>query len=212
MKLAVFGATGGVGQQVVNQALERGHNVTAVVRDVDRLPIEHPALTVVVLPTLDRVDEVAPVIADADAVLSAIGPRERSDRGVVSACTRVIVRAMVFSGVGRFVGVSAVPVGPVPEGDSLINRWLLVPVISTVLRSVYTDLAEMEADLQNSTINWTVVRPPKLTDKPFTGKYRIALGANVARGYSVARADVAELMLNALDHPAMQRQAVGIAY
>lgn len=212
MKLTVFGATGGVGQQIVSQALDRGHSVTAVVRDAARLPIKNSALTVAALPTLDRVDELVPVVGGADAVLSAIGPRERSDKGVVSTCTRVIVRAMVLSGVGRFVGVSAVPVGPVPKGDSLVNRWLLLPAISTVLRSVYSDLAEMEADLQNSAINWTVVRPPKLTDKPFTGKYRIALGANVARGYSVARADVAELMLNALDQPATQRQAVGIAY
>jgi uncharacterized protein YbjT (DUF2867 family) len=94
----------------------------------------------------------------------------------------------------------------------VINRWLVLPLISRLLRSVYTDLAEMEAALQASNTAWTIVRPPKLVDKPLTGRYRTALGANVARGLSISRADVAHLMLTALDQPATVRQAVGVAY
>ncbi|MBY0386905.1 MAG: SDR family oxidoreductase [Mycobacterium pseudokansasii] len=70
----------------------------------------------------------------------------------------------------------------------------------------------MEAELGRSNITWTIVRPPKLTNKPLTGSYRTTLGGNVPRGSAISRADVAPLMLTALDQPATVRQAIGIAY
>ncbi|BCI85103.1 hypothetical protein NIIDMKKI_03090 [Mycobacterium kansasii] len=89
---------------------------------------------------------------------------------------------------------------------------MVLPILTTVLRSVYTDLAEMEAELGRSHIAWTIVRPPKLTNKPLTGSYRTVLGGNVPRGSGISRADVAHLMLTALDQSATVRQAIGIAY
>jgi uncharacterized protein YbjT (DUF2867 family) len=76
---------------------------------------------------------------------------------------------------------------------------------------VYADLALMEGTLRDSDLDWTAVRPPKLTDKPLTGKYRTANGQNIRGGWSVPRADVAPLMLRVLDQPATIGQAVGIA-
>jgi uncharacterized protein YbjT (DUF2867 family) len=116
------------------------------------------------------------------------------------------------SGVRRFVAVSAVPLGPVPEGESLINRRILLPFISAVARDVYADLAAMEDEIRRSTTEWTVVRPPRLVNKPRTGKYRTIVGGNVPRAYSIGRADVADAMVGVLDNPATFRQAVGVAY
>ncbi|MDQ1565565.1 MAG: hypothetical protein QOF96_445, partial [Actinomycetota bacterium] len=116
------------------------------------------------------------------------------------------------SGVRRFVAVSAVPVGPVPAGESFLNRRLLLPFVSRLLRDVYADLAAMEDEIRRSDTDWTVVRPPKLTDKPLTGKYRVVVGGNVPRGYAISRADVAHTMLSLLDDPATFGKPVGVAY
>jgi uncharacterized protein YbjT (DUF2867 family) len=70
----------------------------------------------------------------------------------------------------------------------------------------------MEDEIRRSATDWTTVRPPKLVNKPLTGKYRTVVGANVPRGYAISRADVAHLMLAVLDDPATARQAIGIAY
>ncbi len=119
---------------------------------------------------------------------------------------------MQATGVERLVAVSAAPVGPVPPGESLLTRRVVLPILTTVLRNVYTDLAEMEAELGRSDIARTVVRPPKLTNKPLTESYRTALGGNVPRGSAISRADVAHLMLTALDQSVTVRQAIGIAH
>jgi putative NADH-flavin reductase len=212
MQITVFGATGGVGKELVKQGLQRGYAVTAVVREARRLPLTGPALRVATIAALDDPGTLIPVIRGSDAVLSALGPRGRKDGPVVSSSIRAIVSAMDACSTRRFVGVSAAPVGPMAEGESLVNRWVLLPVVKSIFRNVYTDLAEMEALLQASDIDWTVVRPPRLVDKPIAGRYRTALGGNVARGSSISRADVAHAMLEALPAPQTFRHAVGIAY
>ena len=212
MKITVFGATGGIGQEIVKQGLARGNAITAVVRDASRLPITDPALRVVTVPALDDPGTLIPAIRGSEAVLSGVGPRGRKDGPVAAPSTRAIVAAMNVCSTRRFVGVSAAPVGPIPDNEGLLNRWLLTPVVKAVLRNVYADLGEMEALLQSGDIDWTVVRPPRLINKPLSGEYRTAVGANVIRGSRISRADVAHLMLEALAVPETIRRAVGVAY
>jgi putative NADH-flavin reductase len=85
-------------------------------------------------------------------------------------------------------------------------------VLKAVLRERYADLARMEAVLHDSGLDWTVVRPPRLTDKPLTGTYRTAYGRNLHRGSLISRADVAHYMLSVLDQAQTIKQTVGIAY
>ena len=212
MKVTVFGSTGRIGEQVVRQALDAGHKLTAVVRDPSRLAVSHSALEVVAVPGLTDPEMLRPALEGSDAAISGVGPRGRKDGPVASSATRGILRAMDASGVRRLVVVSAAPVGPVPEGESFVNRRLLLPFISAVARDVYADLAAMEDEIRRSTTQWTIVRPPKLNNKPLTGKYRTCVGGNVPGGYSISRADVAHVMLEMLDDPATVKQAVGIAY
>jgi putative NADH-flavin reductase len=212
MKITVFGATGGVGTQLVQQGVQRGHAVTAVVRDAARLTVRDPALRICTVAGLDDPGILAPAIGGSDAVLSAVGPRGRKDGPVASTSTRAVLSAMDTCAVDRFIAVSAMPVGPVPQGESVVTRWLLRPTLKALLHDAYADLAEMEAQLQRSGIAWTVVRPPKLVNEPLTGQYRMALGANVPRGSTISRADVAHAMLDALQQPQTIRQAVGLAY
>jgi putative NADH-flavin reductase len=212
MKMTVFGATGRIGGDVVRQALATGHNVTAVVRDPARFEVSHEALEVATVPGLTDPDVLRPALEGSEAAISGVGPRGRKDGPVASTATRGILGAMKVTGVRRFEAVSAVPVGPVPEGESFVNRRILLPFISAFARDVYADLAEMEDEIRRSATEWTIVRPPRLVNKPLTGKYRTVVGGNVPRGYSISRADVADAMLKMLSDPATFGQAVGIAY
>ena len=210
MKLTVLGATGGIGSQLVTQALGAGHDVTAVVRERSRLAVDHPALRVV---TADPTDAWAlvPFVTGRDAVLSGLGPRGRKLVGIASAGTAAALQAMAAADVRRVIVVSAAPLAPIPDGESPVLRYLGTPMIRVVLRDAYADLAVMEAALRDSGAEWTSVRPPRLTDKPLTGHCRRVIGGAVPRGMSISRADVAHAMLAMVDDPSSVRQAVGVA-
>ncbi|MFI5553143.1 NAD(P)-dependent oxidoreductase [Streptomyces sp. NPDC051738] len=210
MKLTVFGATGGTGKEIVRQALNAGHEVTAVVRDPARFPITGDRLEVF---RADLTDPRAlrPAVAGRDAVLSGLGARSRKDAGIAARLTRTVLGALEAEGVRRLVVVSAAPVGPEPEGDGFVDRAMR-GIVSAVLKDIYADLREMEAELARSGTDWTSVRPPRLQDKPLTGSYRKVVGGFPGRGRFLARADVAHAMLAAVGDRATVRQGVGVAY
>jgi putative NADH-flavin reductase len=223
MKLTVVAATGGIGRQVLTQAVAAGHDVTAVVRNPQRLAGSAVPVRVV---TADLADPdpaaLESAVSGADAVLSGLGPRSLAEAGIVAPGTRAIVAAMRATGVRRIVAVSAAPIGTVPSparpnppkhdpGDGFFMRHVLNRVAKVALRRHYADLAEMEDVLRGSGLEWTISRPPRLTDKPLTGRYRMALGRNVRGGWIVSRADVAHHLLQVLDQPATIGQPVGIA-
>ncbi|MET9432982.1 SDR family oxidoreductase [Streptomyces sp. NPDC006551] len=210
MKLTVFGATGGIGREIVEQALRAGHEVTAVVRDPARLAVTGERLEVF---RADLTDPAAlrGAVAGRDAVLSGLGARSRADAGVAARLTRSVLAAMEAEATPRLLVVSAAPLGPVPDGHTVVDKAVLA-LINTVLKDIYDDLREMEEQLAASATDWTSVRPPKLTDKPLTGRYRSVVGGNPGRGRSLARADVAHAMLAMIDDPATVRQGVGVAY
>ncbi|XCM30381.1 NAD(P)H-binding protein [Streptomyces parvus] len=211
MRITVFGATGGVGQEIVGQALAAGHEVTAVVRDPDRLPgpLEGAGPHGVV--RLDDEAAVRAAVAGRDAVLSGLGSRGRKANGVAERLTGRIVSAMEAEGARRLLVVSAVPVGPEAADDPLVDR-LMRRAIGAVLAELYADLARMEAVLADSATDWTAVRPPRLTDGPRTGVYRKVVGGTPRSSRTVSRADVAHAMLALIDDPAAVKQGVGIAY
>ncbi|MGW1296783.1 NAD(P)-dependent oxidoreductase [Streptomyces sp. NPDC002533] len=211
MRLTVFGATGGVGREVVAQALAAGHEVTAVVRDPARLPEPLDARALHGVVRLDDEAAVRAAVAGRDAVLSGLGSRGRKANGVAERLTRRIVSAMEAEDVRRLLVVSAVPVGPKAPGDPLVDR-LSRRAVGAVLAELYADLTRMEAALADSATDWTAVRPPKLTDGPRTGVYRKAVGGTPRSSRTISRADVAHAMLALIDDPAAVRQGVGIAY
>jgi putative NADH-flavin reductase len=219
MKLTIFGATGGIGRHLLEQALSAGHDVTAVVRNPNGLP-DGARIVRADLAAPDTAVDTA--LQGADAVLSSLGPRSKNDVGIASQGTTTILEAMNATGVRRIVVVSAAPIGTVPSpgrptpprhdpGDGFFMRHLLTPLVKMALRKPYADLALMEDVLRASDLDWTVIRPPRLTNKPPTGKYRIAYGQGVRGGLGVSRADVAHLMLDVLNRPGAIKQTVGVA-
>ena len=221
MKLTIFAATGGVGRQLLGQAVAGGHDVTAVVRNPEKL--SGPSVRVV-RADLTAADPAAleSAVGGADAVLSGLGPRSNADAGIAAQGTAAIVAAMQATDVRRIVVVSAAPVGTVPSpgrprpprhdpGDGFFMRHLFGPAATAAFGKVYTDLALMEDILRESGLDWTVVRPPRLSNKPGTGRYRTAYGQNVRGGWIVPRADVAQLMLRVLGQPETIKQVIGVA-
>ncbi|MFG2721570.1 NAD(P)-dependent oxidoreductase [Streptomyces sp. NPDC048416] len=210
MRLTVFGATGGIGQEIVQQALASGHEVTAVVRDPARFAVTGAGLSVFRADLTDP-GALREAVAGRHAVLSGLGARKRSDAGITTPLTRSVLTAMEAEGTRRIVVVSAAPVGPEAPGDGLLDRGMR-SMISAILKDVYVDLRAMEAELAAGATDWTSVRPPKLTDKPLTGTYRRVVGGNPRAGRTIARADVAHAMLACVDDPATVKQGVGVAY
>jgi putative NADH-flavin reductase len=158
----------------------------------------------------------------ADAVLSGLGPRLSAETGIAARGTRALIGAMKATAVRRIVVVSAAPLGTVPSpanphpprhdpGDGFFMRHLFSHVAKALFRTHYADLAVMEDELRASGLDWTIVRPPRLSNKPLTAHYRTAYGRNVRGGWIVSRADVAHLMLDVLDQPKSIAQVVSVA-
>jgi len=221
VKLALLGATGGVGREILSQALAAGHAVTAGVRNPSKLP---PDVAVVrqdlAIPDLEVL---AAAMRNVDAVISAVGPHRAAEAGIVAPATAAITHAMDCARVRRLVVISAAPVGVVPSthqphpprydpGDDLLMRSVLSPLIRRLFGPLYADLAAMEDLLRDRSLDWTSIRPPRLTNGPLTRTYRTAIDRNVRHGLFVSRRDVAHLMLTVLQQPETVRHAVGVAY
>jgi len=221
MRITIFAATGGIGRCVLDQALAAGHEVTAVVRDPSKVPSAVHTVRADLSSVEPGVLETA--VGGADAVLSGLGPRNaRHANGITSSGTKAIIDAMKSTGTRRIVVVSAAPVSTTPSPDrpnpprhdpaeGFVMRTVLTPIIRRVLHDHYVDLAIMEDALRASGLDWTSVRPPKLTDKPLTGKYRLAYEQNIRAGSTISRADVAHYMLACLDDKTAIGHCVGIA-
>ena len=210
MKLTVFGATGGIGQEIVRQALTAGHEVTAVVRDPARLTVTGERLEVCRADLRDA-EAVRPAVAGRDAVLSGLGARARKDAGIASRLMRTVLSAMEAEGTRRLLVVSAAPIGPTAEHESLVDRAML-SLVKAFLKDIYADLATVERELAESATDWTSVRPPRLTNQALTGTYRTVVGGTPRKGRTISRPDVAHAMLTMLTDPATVKQGVGVAY
>jgi putative NADH-flavin reductase len=212
MQLTIFGASGGTGRRLVEQALAAGHTVTAVVRDPARLPVRHDRLKLVAADVLDP-EAITPAVADADAVVSALGPRSSRNRSsITSAGMASILKAMRTAGSSRLVVVSAAPVASDDHGTTLPYRLLVKPLLRGLLGGLYADLAVMEETVRRSGLAWTILRPSQLTDGPRTGSYRQATDANLRRGYRISRADLADAILAALEDPDSVKATITIGY
>lgn len=221
MRLTIVGATGGIGRHLLQQSVAAGHDVTAVVRDPSRLSADVRVVRADLATATPRA--LAPAVSGADAVLSCLGPRSRADVGIAHRGTQTLLDAMRTAATRRIVAVSAAPVATIASpgrphpprhdpGEGPFVRYLLGPAVKAVFRANYLDLASLEDTLRGSGLDWTVVRPPYLTNGPMTGAYHTALDRNVRGGLRVSRADVAHLMLAVLSRPETVKAAVGVAH
>jgi putative NADH-flavin reductase len=203
MRLFIVGATGGIGRQLILQASERDHEVTAFVRSPQKLG---PLAERVTVRKGDprSIEELSAALPGHDAVLSALGPPGIGPTTVLREGARSTVAAMKNTGVQRLLIVSAA---------ILFRDSGIVPAIlrRTFLRNVAEDCAEMERIVIASELNWSIVRPPRLTNGDLTGKYRVEDGRLPSGHLTISRADVAHFLLDELERGTHMRQIVGMA-
>jgi len=204
MKLTIFGASGKTGVELVKQALEKDHNVTAFLRDPARLPVEHQQMELLTGDVLTG-ENVANAVQGQDAVVCALGSNDLKKTNIRSTGTANIIQAMKKQNVQRFIVVSAMGTGDSWETLSAMGKLLY----ATLLKSSRIDHEAQETAVKESGLDWTIIRPSGLTDEPKTGVYEI--GENIpAKTSRIARADVADLILKELEHNQFMHKAVTI--
>ncbi len=210
MRLTVFGASGGTGQQVVRQALARGHEVSAVVRRPAAFTLTHERLRVLRGDVLDA-DSLAGAMKGAQAVLSALGiGAQRAPTTLYSEGTSHIIAAMRAAGVSRLVGISAVVAGPWSDASPL-ERRLLYPLLQHFFGASYDDMRRMEDIVVHSGIDWTIFRPPRLTNTAARSAYRTSTEGPLRRARVITRGDLARAMVDAVADNSLVGRAVTIA-
>lgn len=205
MQITIFGATGKTGIELVNQALEKGHAVTAFVRDPARLAVEDESLTIIEGDIFDP-SSVARAVQGKDAVICTLGAgSDLKKTSVRTDGTVNIINGMKEYNVNRLIVISAMGVGDSWDTLSLLNKF----VFATLLKSSREDHEAQESAVRDSGVDWTVIRPSGLTDTPRTGSYEV--GENIsATTYKIARADVADLVLKELEQNKLIGKAVTI--
>jgi putative NADH-flavin reductase len=206
MKLVVLGATGSTGLEIVRQAIQHGHAVTALVRSPDRLQEFATGIAVRRGDPLNSTD-LEHAIQGHDVVLSAFGPRvpiSKPDADLLQRFAVALTSAMPRAGVRRAV----------VESVAFLFRDSIVPPTYLLGRlffsTIVADASAMERVFEKSGLDWTMVRPPQLTDKPYTGRYRVGVGRLPVFGFKISRADVADFMIKAAEDPSSIHKIVGV--
>lgn len=209
-RILVVGATGGTGRQLVAQALDLGHEVTAFVRDPSKLRLDHPRLAVARGDVLDYAS-VEAAVRGQDAVLSALGHRRYlGPSRILSEGTRNILRAMEAHGVRRIVCQTSLGIGNTAGRMGLYYTFVVIPI---VVPFYFWDKTRQERTIAGSGLEWIIVRPGALKDGERRGEVRHGrdIGSYV-RTVRISRADVADFMLGQLESNAYLRTAVGVAW
>lgn len=207
MKVLVLGATGGTGLEIVRQALVRGHSVTAFVRSPEKLGTYRESISIR-QGSLLSFSELEKAIKGHDAVLSVFGPRlpiAESDKHLLRDFANALVAAMMQAQVKRVL----------VESTAFLFKDSLVPPAhlfgKLFFPSVVKDAGDMEEIIQQSQLDWTLIRPPKLTDNTHTGNYRMREGHLPQFGFSISRADVADCFLKVLSDPLTIKKVIGVS-
>lgn len=208
-RLAVLGAGGRTGREIVAQALAAGHHVTAMARRPEDVTQEHQNLSVVQADVFDPSTLRAPMV-DQDAVISVIHTSRQTTTTLYSRGVLNVLDAMSEAGVKRLVCADSQLIS-VPPGASLLRKFWIRTFPQKILRNPLLDMERMENELAYSEADWTVVRVPKLVDGPHTGEYRTSLDSPLSRPRAISRADLADYLLSLLHNDRAYRVCAHIS-
>ena len=208
MKLTVFGATGKTGRHLVEQALAKGHTVTALARNPAKLDFKHERLKLIQGDIRDAA-RVSEALAGADAVITVLGPASNKPELAVSQGMDNILAAMRQHGVRRLIQSAGAGVRDPKDQPTLVHAFfgILVRVLSP---NVVKDMEHVVDNVRRSNLDWTVVRVPMLTEDPATGRVREGY-VGKAIGPRLSRADMAAYLLRQLESQTYLRQAPAIS-
>lgn len=195
MKIIVFGASGGTGKEIVKQALEARHEVTAFVRNPAKLDIQHADLNILQGDILDTVT-VKKAVAGREAVISTLGPSRPPVPSMMETAAKNIVEAMNQAGIHRLISTTGAGVRDEQDQPKLVDH-LIKGLLTLLAGEVLKDSAANVAVIRASDLDWTIVRYPRLTDGSLTGKYRVGYVGRDS-GIQISRADGAHFILQEL--------------
>jgi putative NADH-flavin reductase len=203
-KVLIIGASRGIGLETVKAALLAGHNVRALARSAARIPIQNPGLEKVTGNAVDS-STIRSTVEGVDVVVQTVGvdiaPRSIFERTTLfSQSTRILVDAMKAAGVKRLIAVTGLGAGDSRGHGGLLYDAVVFPLF---LKRVYDDKDVQEWIVRSSGLDWTIVRPGLLTNRPATGRYRILTAAHDWRFGLISRADVADFIVRQVDDRAL---------
>ena len=209
MNLLIFGATGSVGCLVVEQTLEKGHMVTAFVRNPEKLDIKHENLKVVKGDVMDT-KSVEKAVQGKEAVVCVLGAGKKRKGTIRSEGTQQIIKAMEKAGIQRLICQS--PLGAGDSWENLNFFWKYI-MFGFLLREVFADHERQEEYVKQSNLEWTIVRPGAFVDGERTGNYRHGFpGDDKTSKLKIARADVADFILKQLTDGSYIHKTPSLSY
>jgi putative NADH-flavin reductase len=209
MKLLVIGATRGIGRRLVEQALDEGHMVTALVRNPERLPASRDRLEVIKGDIRDR-DAVGRAVRNQNAVCITIGINPtRKPVTVFSEGAKNVIEAMTHSAVDQLICVTGIGAGDSKNHGGFFYDRIFKPFL---LKTIYQDKDRQEALVRNSNLEWVIVRPGFLTNGPLTGTYRVLVDLEGVRAGKISRADVAHFILSEIKDKAYRLKTPLLTY
>ena len=209
MKLLIFGSTGGTGRQLVQQALEQGHTVTAFARNPAKLEIQHPNLKVVQGDVMDSTS-VEKAVKNQDAVVCLLGAGQNMTSTIRSQGTQQIIQAMEKEGIRRFICQSTLGAGDSWENLNFFWKYIM---FGFLLRKPFADHQLQENYVKQSSLDWTIVRPGAFVDGELTGNYRHGFpGNDKTSKLKISRADVADFILKQLTDDSYLHLTPSISY
>lgn len=211
MRVLLVGATGGTGLEVVRQAPGRGIDITALVRSPDKLGDLATSADVVTGDVFD-VDQLARAAEACDAAICTLGaPAGFLGRGATTVYSRAaaaLTEALGQAGVARLLFCTSAGVEPHDPGEVLPYRLIAKPLF---LQRAYDDMIMAEETVRRSSLDWTLVRPGRLIDRPGTGSYRVSPRFRPPGGGGIPRPDVASFLLDQVTDSGWSRQTPTLA-
>ncbi|WP_424098593.1 NAD(P)-dependent oxidoreductase [Moorena producens] len=209
MNILIFGSTGATGRQVVEQALEQGHRVTAFARNPAKLDIKHTNLKVVQGDVMD-LPSVEKAIQGQEAVVCVLGAGQKMTGTIRSQGTQQIIHAMEKAGIRRFICQSTLGAGDSWENLNFFWKYIM---FGFLLRNVFADHQRQENYVFQSGLDWTIVRPGAFVDGNRTGKYRHGFPSNDKTSkLKISRADVADFIVKQLADDKYIHQTPSLSY
>jgi putative NADH-flavin reductase len=199
-KVLIIGASRGIGLETVRAALRAGHRVHALARSAASMPIQDTNLVKVSGDALDR-DTIRDALQDVDVVIQTLGVNFApklifEGTTLFSDSTRILVDAMKVAGVKRLIAVTGLGAGDSRGHGGFIYDAVVFPLL---LKRVYDDKDVQEWIIRSSGLDWTIVRPGLLKNRPATGRYRVLTASKDWQFGAISRSDVADFLVEQIN-------------
>jgi putative NADH-flavin reductase len=206
--IIVFGATGGTGKELVNQALEKDFQLTVFVRNPEKLKFNNSKLKIFKGDVLNS-NDVERAIYNQEVVFCSLGASGRDKTFLRTKGTKNIIEAMRKNKVGRLICQSSLGFGDSKDVLPWHMKYIIVPLF---IKNAFEDHASQEKIIEQSNLDWTILRPASLTNGYRTGKFKTAFNNQEKIKLKISRADVADFMLSQISDDQYYHQKVGLSY